>query len=37
MTLEQGLEVLAGWLESQSAVDHGMEARGELAARGLMV
>jgi dTDP-L-rhamnose 4-epimerase len=37
VTLEQGLEDLAGWLEGQSAVDHGMEARAELAARGLMV
>ena len=37
VTLEQGLEDLAGWLEGQSAVDRGMEARAELAARGLMV
>jgi dTDP-L-rhamnose 4-epimerase len=37
ISLERGLEDLAGWLEGQSAVDHGMEARAELAARGLMV
>lgn len=37
VTLEQGLEDLAGWLEGQSAIDRGMEARAELAARGLMV
>lgn len=37
ISLEQGLEDLAGWLEGQSAVDHGLEARAELAARGLMV
>lgn len=37
VSLEEGLADLAGWLESQSAVDHGMEARTELAARGLMV
>jgi dTDP-L-rhamnose 4-epimerase len=37
VTLEQGLEDLAGWLESQTAIDRGMEARAELAARGLMV
>ena len=37
VTLEEGLEDLAQWLESQTAVDHGLEARAELAARGLMV
>jgi dTDP-L-rhamnose 4-epimerase len=35
--LEQGLEDLAAWLTGQTAVDHGVEARAELAARGLMV
>jgi dTDP-L-rhamnose 4-epimerase len=37
MTLEQGLEDLAAWLTGQTAVDRGLEARAELAARGLMV
>jgi len=37
VSLEQGLEDLAGWLAGQTAVDRGMEARAELAARGLMV
>lgn len=37
VTLEEGLEDLAGWLEGQSAIDRGVEAREELAARGLMV
>jgi dTDP-L-rhamnose 4-epimerase len=37
ITLEHGLEDLASWLEGQTAVDRGMEARAELAARGLMV
>jgi dTDP-L-rhamnose 4-epimerase len=37
VTLEQGLEDLAQWLTGQTAVDHGMKARAELAARGLMV
>jgi dTDP-L-rhamnose 4-epimerase len=37
VTLEKGLEDLAAWLESQTAVDRGAEARAELAARGLMV
>ncbi len=37
VTLEQGLEDLASWLEGQTAVDRGLEARAELAARGLMV
>jgi dTDP-L-rhamnose 4-epimerase len=37
VTLEQGLEDLASWLTGQTAVDHGLEARSELASRGLMV
>jgi dTDP-L-rhamnose 4-epimerase len=37
MTLEKGLEDLASWLEGQTAVDRGVEANAELAARGLMV
>ena len=37
VSLEEGLEDLAGWLEGQVAVDHAIEARQELAARGLMV
>jgi dTDP-L-rhamnose 4-epimerase len=37
VSLEQGLEDLAGWLEGQSAVDHGQEMHAELTARGLMV
>jgi dTDP-L-rhamnose 4-epimerase len=37
VTLEHGLEDLASWLEGQTAVDRGLEARAELAARGLMV
>lgn len=37
VTLEEGLEDLAGWLDGQSAIDRGVEAREELAARGLMV
>jgi dTDP-L-rhamnose 4-epimerase len=37
ITLEHGLEDLANWIEGQTAVDHGIEARQELAARGLMV
>jgi dTDP-L-rhamnose 4-epimerase len=37
VTLEDGLEDLASWLEGQTAVDRGVEARQELAARGLMV
>jgi len=37
VSLEQGLEDLAGWLTGQSAIDRGMQAREELAARGLMV
>ena len=35
--LEQGLEDLAAWLEEQTAEDRAVEARAELAARGLMV
>jgi dTDP-L-rhamnose 4-epimerase len=37
MTLERGLDDLAAWLEGQAAIDRGVEARQELAARGLMV
>jgi dTDP-L-rhamnose 4-epimerase len=37
VTLEQGLEDLASWLTGQTAIDRGLEARAELAARGLMV
>jgi len=37
VTLEQGLEDLAQWIEGQTAIDRGQEARAELAARGLMV
>lgn len=37
VTLEQGLEDLANWLTGQTAIDRGLEARAELAARGLMV
>ncbi len=37
ISLEQGLTDLAGWLESQTATDRGVEARAELSARGLMV
>jgi dTDP-L-rhamnose 4-epimerase len=37
ITLEQGLVDLAAWLEGQSATDRGMEARAELATRGLMI
>jgi dTDP-L-rhamnose 4-epimerase len=37
VTLEQGLQDLAAWLMGQTAVDHGVEARTELAVRGLMV
>jgi dTDP-L-rhamnose 4-epimerase len=35
--LEKGLEDLAAWLDGQQAVDRAVEARGELAARGLLV
>lgn len=37
VTLEEGLRDLVGWLEGQTATDRGVEARTELAARGLMV
>jgi dTDP-L-rhamnose 4-epimerase len=37
VTLEQGLEDLAAWLEGQSPTDRGLEMHAELAARGLMV
>jgi dTDP-L-rhamnose 4-epimerase len=37
ITLEQGLEDLAAWLEGQRTTDRVVEARGELAARGLMI
>ncbi|HWE48315.1 MAG TPA: NAD-dependent epimerase/dehydratase family protein [Bryobacteraceae bacterium] len=37
VSLEEGLEDLAGWLESQQPADRVVEAREELAARGLMV
>jgi dTDP-L-rhamnose 4-epimerase len=37
VSIEDGLLDLAGWLEGQTAPDRAMEARGELAARGLML
>jgi dTDP-L-rhamnose 4-epimerase len=37
VSLEEGLADLTGWLEGQTAVDRTVEARRELAARGLMV
>lgn len=37
VTLEHGLEDLAAWLEGQAATDRALEARQELAARGLMI
>jgi len=37
VSLEQGLDDLAAWLEGQSAPDRAVEARAELAARGLML
>jgi len=37
VTLEHGLEDLASWLTGQKPLDRGMEARSELAARGLML
>lgn len=37
VTLERGLEDLADWLQGRSAIDRGIEARAELAARGLMI
>lgn len=36
VSLESGLEDLAQWLEGQTAVDRAMDARAELAVRGLM-
>lgn len=37
VSLEQGLEDLAAWLEGQQTSDRALEARRELAARGLML
>jgi dTDP-L-rhamnose 4-epimerase len=37
VSLDEGIENLALWLEGQVAEDRGVEAREELAARGLMV
>ncbi len=37
VSLEDGIENLAGWLDGQVAIDRGAQAREELAARGLMV
>jgi len=37
VSLQEGLEDLAGWLEGQHVSDHIMQARTELAARGLML
>ena len=37
ISLEQGLNDLAAWLDGQNADDRGVEARQELAARGLML
>jgi dTDP-L-rhamnose 4-epimerase len=37
VTLEEGLDELAGWLREQTADDRVADARGELAARGLTV
>jgi dTDP-L-rhamnose 4-epimerase len=37
VSLQQGLEDLASWLDGQRAHDRGIEAREELAARGLML
>ena len=37
ITLEQGLDDLAAWLEGQQTTDRSAEARAELAARGLML
>jgi dTDP-L-rhamnose 4-epimerase len=36
VSLEKGLTDLAGWLEGQTAIDRAMDARAELAVRGLM-
>ncbi|MCU1336131.1 MAG: NAD-dependent epimerase/dehydratase [Bryobacterales bacterium] len=37
VSLDHGLQDLAAWLEGQTTPDRVMEARGELAARGLML
>jgi dTDP-L-rhamnose 4-epimerase len=37
VSLEQGLEDLAAWLDGQETHDNSMEARAELAARGLVL
>lgn len=37
VSLEDGLEDLATWLENQTATDRALDARAELAIRGLMV
>ena len=37
VSLEDGLKDLSSWLERQTASDRGVEARAELASRGLMV
>jgi dTDP-L-rhamnose 4-epimerase len=37
VSLEQGLRDVAAWLEGQITTDRVVEARGELAARGLMI
>jgi len=37
VTLERGIQDLAAWLEGQQATDRALEARAELAVRGLMV
>lgn len=37
VSLEQGLDDLASWLDGQKALDRSVEAREELAARGLML
>jgi dTDP-L-rhamnose 4-epimerase len=37
ISLERGLEDLASWLEGQQTTDRVVEARGELASRGLMI
>jgi dTDP-L-rhamnose 4-epimerase len=37
VTLEQGLQDLAAWLDGETAIDRALDARSELSARGLMV
>jgi dTDP-L-rhamnose 4-epimerase len=37
VTLEQGLDALAVWLRGQRAIDRVVQARSELASRGLMI